>query len=452
MPTNTPVNIKGNALASFNATSIFNGSDFFDLIGSIDVKAPRVSPMVMTLNYTKAAATISNVSTTFEGKGFVNFSTLTNPKTANIKIDANTITIDGEVEEKPGKTFETIPAQFIISNPATPSYSVVLPKNYELDLSSGDAGGYKLVLDNGFMNVVGNDWDLLTFSGQMASKQDKGAGIAKNHMTFKVYGDVQVSGDNITTTNTTPFGAFTMVYDFKKASLHGSLNIDDLEFGAARIKGTVEMQVDKTGFYFAGAGQAEVEGPFPVGGTYTVGFLLGDYSVTANSDLWQMVNEYMYEKNNCWPANNKEHLTGVFFAAGKRFLDVEKDFDFVLVSGYVKAIAGVDANIWANFGDGTNAGIKVTAYVDVEAALSACTGTSIKGALTIDGSVEGKYANSKLSFNATIDNTFSASISQYIPIIGTISKSVDVSALLRGGTDGFSFELSSGGDKAVKCN
>lgn len=446
----TAAYINNNPLASFTPTGIFNGPDYFDLIGSIDVKAPRVAPMQITLNYTANTEKIFNVSTEFEGKGFVHFSTTDTVGKSNISIDANKITIKGQVEEKPGKTFETIPAEFNITAGPQATYAVVLPKNYELDLSKGKPG-YKLVLDNGSMNVVNNDWDLLTFSGKMVNKDAANKSMDDNYMTFKVYGDVQVDGSKITTKSSTPLGAFTMVYDYDNSILHGSLTIDNLELGSAKVKGTVEMQVDKEGFYFAGAGQATVEGPLPIGGVYTIGFLMGDHPVQANSSMWQMVNQYMYIKNNCWPQQNNNHLTGFFFAAGKQFLNVTKDFNFVIVSGYVKAIAGVDANIWANFGDGANAGVKVTAYGNVKAALSSCTGTSIEGELNVNGMLEAKYASSKFQMNATIDNSFSAKVSQYIPFYGTISKSISVDALIRGGSDGFSFELSSGGAKPEVC-
>jgi len=438
---NVATPLSGNPMAAFRPTGIFNGSDFFNLIGTIDVNAPRVAPMALTLNYTKGSASISNVSTLFEGKGFVNFSTLDNPNTPNITINKDSIVIKGQVEEKPDKTFEVIPAKFIAVNSATPSYSVQLPVGYELDLSSGSSDGYKLKLDKGYMNVVNGDWDVLTFAGTMLSKMPKDSGITNNHMVFTVYGDVQVDGDGITTTNSTSLGTFTMTYKFKEGILHGTLNVKDVNMGSASITGTVEMQVDKQGFYVVGAGNAVVQGPLPVGGTYTMGFLLGDHPLDVNSDIWQTATQYMYIKNNCWPAQNGNQLKGFFLAAGKMFLDVDKDFDYVIVSGYARAHAGVDANIWANFGNGANAGLKATVYVDVNAGLaSAFTGTSINGSLDVKGTLTAAYAQSALHIDASVDATFSATVRQAIPFMDPLEKSVTVEAMLKAGTDGFSFK------------
>lgn len=446
----TPLN--NNKLASFTPSGIFNGPDFFDISGTIDVNAPRVAPMMVTLDFTKGASSISNVSTLFEGKGFVNFSTLDKPQGPNIIVNKDSVIISGQVEEKPDKTFETIPAKFIAVNTATPSYTVQLPHNYELDLSAGSQDGYKLVLDKGYMNVVGSDWDVLTFSGKMLSKAPKDSGITDNHMVFTVYGDVQVDGDGLTTTNTTPLGNFVMTYNFKQAILHGSLTIKDVNLGSASVTGTVEMQVDKQGFYVVGAGKGNVQGPLPIGGVYTLGFLMGDHPLDVNSDIWKTATQYMYIKNNCWPAQNGNQLKGFFMAAGKMFLDIDKDFDYVIVSGYVSAHAGVDANIWANFGNGANAGLKATVYVDVSAGLaSAFTGTAISGALSVKGTLEAAYVKKALVLAASVDATFSATVTQALPFMDPLSISVTVEAMLNAGTDGFSFKWVKG-TLPVVCN
>jgi hypothetical protein len=450
------VSINGNSAARFTPQVISNGPGYFTISGGLNIGAPRTSDMGLDLKFTKSGSSLvmkpSNVKTEFEGKGFVHFTSKEGtPDKSNITITANEIAITGVMEEKPSKSFNPLPAVFYVKNSATPKYTVALEKGTVLQLSqnanANSTVGYKLTIDKGSMDVVNNDWDILSYSGYMESNASSNKGIKEMYVTFKILGDVSVDGKEAKMEGiNTPFGQMKMVFDFAAKRMVGTLVVEKVQIGPNSITGTVETLFDPDGFYVAGGGTAVVNVGNPIAdGTYNLGFMVGSYPVTSSSNLWKVVNAYKQAevKNDCYVNNLGGRLKGFYFTVDRVLFDESFEFDFVLVSGYVQGKALVGADFWLNFSEGAALGIAVKVYAHAAAGMSACTGTSLSGEASAQAGIQMEYANGKASLNGKIDISFSAKISQSL-LFTTLSASKSIGASAVAGTDGFSFTLTDG--------
>jgi hypothetical protein len=463
--TDVPLHVNGNSSARFRPQLITNGPNYFDISGTLNIGAPRTGDMVMDLHYDKPGATlqmaVGNIVTEFEGKGFVHFTAKqATAVKSNIAITQNQIAIDGEIEEKSKKSFNTLPATLYVNNNTTPKYTVALPKDLVMQLTQSGNGasqkGFKLTIDKGSMDVVGADWDILTYSGTMESNTAVAGekGIEPMYLTFKVLGDVSVDGSGAKMEGIeTPFGQMNMVFDFAAKRLVGTLVLNNVQLGTNMISGTVETLFDPEGFYVAGGGTADVKtGNAIVDGTYNLGFMIGSYPLKSPGDnLWKVVTAYKQAdvRNDCYVSKLNGRLKGFYFTVDRILFDESEEFDFVLISGYVQAKAIVGADFWANFSGQTALGIAVQVYAHAAAGMSACTGTSLSGEATARAGLVMKYENSKFSLDGKIDISFIASISQYA-VLTTLYATKSVGASAVAGTSGFGFELNSG-DKKSPC-
>ena len=452
--TGTPLLINNNPMAKFSPSIIFNGPDYFNITGGLNLSAPRMSDMALELNYTlqngALAMKLRNVKTEFEGKGFIHFTAVEQGNDqSNIVINSSQVIINGEVEEKPNRSFNPVPAVFTASSGTMPGYKVVLQKDYVMQLTSETKGssssGYKLTIAKGGMEVMGGDWSTLTYEGLMASNSTVNKGIKDTYTKFNVLGDVSVSADKVEMENATPFGKLTMIFDFPAKRLIGKLDLDRVQLGTNTITGTVETLFDPAGFFVAGGGTAEINIGNPIAdGTYNLGFMIGSYPLKSpNDDLWKIVTAYKQPevKNDCFVQKLDGKLVGFYMSVDRMIFDVDYDFDFVIVSGYVngKALVGVD--MWANFSGQTSLGVAVKVYAHAAAGMSAITGTSISGEITALAAIKLAYEYNKFVVQGSIDMSFAVSIKQW----PGISASASIGCSAQGGTEGFSFKLTSGG-------
>ena len=450
-----PQFIFNNPLAKFISQSITSGPDFFTVSGSLNVGAPRMSDMSLDLKFKKEGSVISmkpsKVDAEFEGKGFVHFTsnTPTNNQT-NITISKDVIIIDGKVEEKPSKSFDPIPASFIATAKPigdSPMYKVQLPENYVMPISNS----YKLtLLANSGMSVKDGDWGMLSYQGTMESTSATDKGIKPiQGVKFTVLGDVNVEAKQVTMDNIeTPFGNMAMIFNFETHELIGKLDLNNVMMGPNAITGTVETLFGPNGFYVAGGGTADIKigNPF-ADGVYNLGFMVGSYPIAPTDELWKIVSAFKDPavKDECFVSNTlKGRLAGFYMSIDRVLFDVNETFDFIIVSGYVNAKAMVGADMWANFSDKANTlGISVMAYARAAAGMSAVTGTSLTGELTALAKLILKYESSKVQLNASVDVTFKAAISQSLGIT-SFSADKTVGCSVKGGTNGFDFDLHSG--------
>jgi hypothetical protein len=438
-PIANPLTIQANKRTAFTPQTITNGPDFFEVNGSLDLKAPRMSPFALNIAYTKTGQKFRPVTTAFEGKGYVHFIANNQP----ISITKDAVSFKGVLQEKPNQSFDLINGTFL--GDAT-GFKVSVTPDTVINLSAN--GNQKFKITSGGMKVENQDWSIFSFNGSLVTKGN----IQENQMTFNVYGDVQVDGKEIKTSTPTPFGAFKMVYDFKKQTLFGSLNVPEKDFGAYKLAGNVEMLIGPNGFYFLGSGKLNTAVPI-VGGGYSVGFLISDYKEGTKSipqATWNTLQAFQLNKNDCFYKSYQNDFKGIYLTAGRSLIDYQKDFDFVIVAGYVEAKAAAELSIWGNFGKDTSFGAAISATGRMRAGMSAITGTSMAGGFTAEGAIQFGYAT-KTGFNvdATLNAGFEAHVSQSL-LFTTIKLAKAVAARLRFGTSGYGIDLTSGAAK-IDC-
>jgi len=339
-------------------------------------------------------------------------------------------------------------------------YEVILQKDWITQLSDDEpdeittpkvsSTGYSLKITDGGMKVVNDDWSTLTYEGWMKSNAKTDDDITDTKTRFEVLGDISASSDGVAVTGiNTPFGSMTQTFDFKKKELIGSLKINsEIMLGTVRLhSGTIETCFGAKGFYVAGGCYAFIPAGL-LSGDYNLGFMAGMHELTDH--LWNTTNSYIDPSviNVCYKANTKI-LSGFYFAFNREIINVNYDFDYVIASGYVKALALIGGDFYINATSGWKVGGDGYVHIGVDAGLSAITGTSISGGIHGDGRIMFQVGNpSYFKMNTSLD--FNASLEQSLGIT-TISKSVSVGCFAEGGTDGFKFELGSGSGK-LECN
>ena len=447
-------NLMGNHLAVFEPLSIMAGDNYIALSGSLNVGAPRMGAISLNANWDSPSKNPSfeNVSTDFEGKGFVHF-IATKDK---ISITNNLISLAGIVKEKPIKSFNPIPATFYARANGSPTYEVVMQKDWVTQLTEAEpenstspissSKGYKLKITQGGMSVVGSDWTTCKFTGYMNTNGDAKENVKDCLSTFEVLGDVSVSADNVSITDIdTPFGSMSQTFDFANKRFIGTLKIkSELALGTLILhNGTIETCFDPDGFYVAGGCYAYIPAGL-LAGDYNIGMMMGVYPLTDR--LWNVTNSYIDPavQNLCYKKSTPK-LSGIYTAFNREILNVSHDFDFVIASGYVKAIALIGGDFYVNVESKNKWKIGADGYVhiDVGAGLSAITGTSISGRLLGDGRISFQFGNPSY-FDAAIALDFTAQLKQYL-LVTTVSMDVHVGCSASAGTGGFSFNLSSGG-------
>ncbi len=450
----------GNSVAKFEPLSIYNGPNYIGVTGLLNTGAPRMSDIGLTANWNNKNAnpTFENVSTDFEGKGFVHFEAVKK----KIEITNNLLTIEGRVMEKPDNTFNPLPATFYAHHSPVRGfkYHIDLKKDWITQLSEAESNdgnqpassnkGYSLKIIEGGMKVQDNDWTTLKYEGWMMSNTKAKDDIADFKTKFEILGDVSANSDGLAVSGIdTPFGSMTQTFDFKKKELIGSLNISKpVMLGSVRLHGgVIETCFGSQGFYVAGGCSAFIPAGI-LAGDYNIGMMSGRYPLTDH--LWGVTNSYIDEvvQNKCYKQSTQT-LSGFYFAFNREIINKSIDFDFILASGYVKALAliggdfyfNITANEWKLGGDGY-------VYAKVNAGLSAITGTSLSGSVMGEGKIMFQIGDPSY-FNAVMKMDFTAQIKQSL-VFTTISKSISVDCKTTAGTSGFSFSLGSGGS-SLSC-
>ncbi len=457
MQKNTKPFLLGNSVAKFEPLSIYNGPNYISVNGLLTTGAPRMSEIGLTAVWTdkNTNPTFENVSTDFEGKGFVHFEAVKQ----KISITNDLLTIEGRVLEKPDKTFNPLPATFYAhhgsGNILVPKYHVDLKKDWITQLSEVEPdgisqpkssnSGYSLKIIEGGMKVQNNDWLTLKFEGWMMNNSKSKDDIADFKTKFEVLGDISANSDGLAITGiSTPIGSMSQTFDFKKKELIGSLMINTpVQLGTVRLhSGTIETCFGMQGFYLAGGCSAFIPAGI-LAGDYNIGMMAGRYPLTDH--LWNVTNSYVDPavQNKCYKQSTKT-LSGFYFAFNREIIKKSIDFDYILATGYVKALALIGGDFYFNItGDDWKLGGDGYVYAEAKAGLSAITGTSISGGTTTEGKIMFQLGDPGY-FEAEMKMDFGAKIEQDLGL-STISKSVSVECKATAGTSGFSFSLGSGG-------
>ena len=468
----TPL-LHGNKVAQFRPLSLFNGPDYIGVTGLLNTGAPRMGDILLTADwrYPTQNPSFENVNVDFEGKGSVHFEA----NKQEITIDSDQLTIEGRVLEKPDRTFNPLPSTFIAKNSAQPEYKVELKKDWITQLSEQEPDsmskpmvsnkGYQLKINSGGMTVENGDWTTLTYEGTMSSNTNS-ENIKPTTTKFEILGDVNASSDSLSVTGIdTPFGSMQQVFDFKSMEMRGTLFINkSIKMGAVTLNsGTIETLFGGSGFYVAGGCNAYLVAGL-LTGTYNLGFMAGSYSkgTPGLERAWNVANSYISPSviNNCYKLEviDKNGLNGIYTTVNRQVIDASFGFDFILASGYVRALALLGGDFYANFSSTTSMGADAFVFVDVAAGLSCITGTSINGGLYTKATFGTKLQLEPniMTIKGSMNMGFNGSISQSL-VVGTVSKSFSVGCSVNAvtNTDGktqFNFNDSSCNDADVeKC-
>lgn len=452
---NKPSILRGNTLAQFSPQQILNGPDYVSISGALNVGAPRVGDIPLTVRYTDMNKTmeINPVNVDFEGKGSVHFSA----EKQNLNITSTAITLPGQVQEKPANTFNPLKSVFSAKpNPDNGTmYSVDVTPGQVTQLTSEGSdsnSGFKLTLIDGKMSAKNqsSDWSTLRFSGDMA--QNGNTELKPCRTVFEVQGDISANSDSLSVSSIpTPFGAMTQTFDFASKRLIGSIRINTpITLGVATLNsGTIETCFDPDGFYVAGGCNSYIAAGI-LAGTYNLGFMAGIHSL--DDHLWNVTNSYIDPSvvNKCYYNDTKAGgLKGFYFAVNRELLNTSISQNFVIVSGYLRAKALVGGDFYANFGKDWKIGGSGYAYLDVAAGLSSVTGTSISGGFGGDAKVKFVISD-KPYFEGSMQMNFGIEVKQKL-LVTTISKSFDIDCKVTAGTNGLGFNLGSGGAAIEKC-
>jgi hypothetical protein len=373
--------VNNNALAKFKPQSLYNGTDYVNLSGSLNIGAPGVNDLFLKMKYTKPGSNVQmafeKVVLDFAPSGKVHFEAK-EYNIPNIRITPDILEIDGFVAEKATPSFNPMPV-VLIAYPNTPPSG---KKKYNIDISNrvdpnnkkwttqlsqttnadadlfavkSSSAGARLQDIEGGMYVEGNNWTKLVYSGTLYDNAHTD-GIKNPKMTFTVFGDVSANSDGVDFSGLqVGFGELNAKYEYSKHRFAGDIKVTPgMPFGPAIIKqGSVGFMFGKEGFYLAGGMDTYVALPF-IQGVYQMGFMLGYYE--GKEKLEKIWNDYVMKyksnllENTCYlPKIINYKLAGFYFGLDRVLLDVNESYGMCGIGFDLKAYAGVGFDFYTNF-------------------------------------------------------------------------------------------------------
>ena len=427
--------------------SFSGGDNYFNMQCGIDLDIPQYKASSGIIKFSKPANTVLfelyplNVSVSGPGgvDFFANLQYNDHPQT----VTPGNFTARGTLKDKEG-----IVLKAVLHRNLQNAWIEVDPKNQTLPLGSGQTS---LADIEGKMdaNMQTKAWNKFTFSGRMNGFKGMQGDTRK---TFTVNGAITASNEKIDVKNIpTSFGGIGLTYDIRNARFTGNLQLDKA-MGPLQIKGTANLVVDGSGWYFLAGGQLQTPG---IGGM-SAGLLIGDYNYMP-ADVSQQLMQYAYDKN--VPASFKNGISGFFFT-GEKDLPVINIPDYSISLGVLNANfgvkAGLDARMWMDFSqNGNEYGIGAMAFAHAYFNASSITCTKLSAEARAELGIKGIYttANGAFTLKGCGSFTVGGSASQCFPtpclsdgiccegcIGGGVSQGIKVNLLLdsKGNTD-FSF-------------
>ncbi len=194
------------------------------------------------------------------------------------------------------------------------------------------------------------------------------------------------------------FKGMNIDIDLNTGRITGSMYSDFVGFGAVELYQLgIEVFIDRNGWYlYSGAGvnmpAATPLNPiiFPIG----VGFLVGVYP-TISPSLESRVTQHSYVHRLPEPIM-ADGISGFFLTGKKDILrPTSVGINFAIVDFEIGASAGMDARLYANFGDdATSIGLGVMAFADAYARLSVLGTCGISGSAAANVGIKASYVNS----------------------------------------------------------
>lgn len=335
--------------------SIMTGPGFFSLKGSPELNIPGFSPPNTVVNFTKnknkLMPQIDPLQGIIQAYGNVEFKLMHDFDRQVFKPDLytsyGTISIKpaADEEEGPPVTF----TGFLTKTPTACNIEIIKIDNNHFKgntMQQMPAGINSMPVKEGSMHVVDNKWDILSYKAYTSSIE----GLEEKLLDFKVYGAIDVSGDDIKVNNiNTPLGGLSMVYDFRNGSLFGSLNMRYLPLGFATIyEGTASVRFDNNGYYFLL--HLKHFGLGPGGGMpgFKGAFLVGKASPINPADLEPIQNNFRYNMPNF------NSFAGLYVMGEKEIVNISINIiKNVLPIVDIHTAAGLGMFVNANFGQST---------------------------------------------------------------------------------------------------
>ncbi|RZL48603.1 MAG: carboxypeptidase regulatory-like domain-containing protein [Pedobacter sp.] len=452
------VRLYNNSRFTFFPQSVSSSAGSYSLGGQGVIAVPRVNNVAMDLLFSNTNGSLDmqagGMNLNFEGKGYVQFK---NDASKLITSAGGVTSIAGTVAE-PGKVN---PIDCILKFGEGQPGMIDLTPGFELNLDGvgkPTTNSLKLTINNNKLTngmfVENNDWTLLKFSGELTDPKTP-ANMVKTKPLFKfqVLGDISANADGITMEQATPLGDVKMTYDFASRRMMGSMHMEKVQFGSYNFTGDVEVGYGgEQGFLLMGAGQLNTGTLLVEGfGTFNIGVLFANSDLSENSIA--KVTQYSKAKENlCWLKENQKGFKGFFISGGYDIINVQKGFDMAVASVYVNAILGVETSIGANFSKDKYK-ILIGAHGEVNAGMSAISGTSISGGIKANITVAGDYKPTGFEVAGNAGIVVPYKVSQYL-VLDTLtfegSQKAKIFFRYKKGDPKFEFELGSA-PELLKC-
>jgi hypothetical protein len=393
-------------VSNFKPLTISNYDDAFFLDGLLDLDIPRLqNGLSCRLKFfklnNKDTVTVMPGDITFEGPGYVQF--LSKMNTDKQIFTNNQLKFYGKIwEEGKLNPIDVVLMKNLVSTQWVHQNYIFIVKSPDKNIqyfpSEAVPMDARYLIDSARMEVKSGDWNILKLklnpTNEMAAK-----GYGNAPLLLAVYGEIKTDPEapnKIAVSNiNTPFGDFSLSFDFANLRLIGSLNIPPTQVGTMNMTGAAEMCTDKNGFYMVATGKGVVDAV----GAFAVGILIGNYAGGNSNGYKDGLPESAY---NLVTANSigkglpcefegKSTFSG-FFVTGRYSLPIvtyNKSFDLVIVSAHVQTEAGFEASAWASFNKPIGLGLSAIAYAYAELGISsiACTDLEAKAQLVVKGEV-----------------------------------------------------------------
>jgi hypothetical protein len=256
------------------------------------------------------------------------------------------------------------------------------------------------------------------------------------------------------------FNGMNFDFDLKNGRITGSLSIPELDFGAVVLNNLgIEMLMDKQGWYFyTGAGMDLPQSVplHPLLFPLSVGIIIGSYP-TISPDLTSRITQNSFVKK--LPSTFSQGIHGFFMTGKKDILQpTSLKIDFEVVNFEIGASAGLDARMYANFGDQSQQiGIAGMEFGSAFASLDVLGTCGVSGSADLNVGLKATFTNDQKGFTlkaaacasvtvagsawcgvgpAKVSGSFSKSIMGILTLCAgaDCNKAIDLSLYLNGGS------------------
>jgi TANFOR domain-containing protein len=402
----------------FRPQSAFSLSDGLVLSGIADFNIPRVRDLIgARLTFVHNAEYSTNpkfdpIDLGFEGKGNIKFEIAESGQAFNV--NARTFTTYG-IAYEPGVlapigvklTYFDNDVKNLIRTEIVQS---PLETNHIVKIGSSNTRLEHVTCKT---SADQNDWDLFTFEGELTGAKGV-ADDANKHMKFTVHGEIKGEQNDFKADGVNHnFNGIQTTY--QNGRVIGTLQMDNVPLGSARVTGVANMLMDKDGWaFYSNCRAIGVQAPETC--TLYMGMLIGDYPKL----LPEMSSTVLaYSINKTMPSSFSEGVKGFYMVGGRELpisgLDV--GVDVVVASAYVAIPqAALDVAFYGNFANGTTTlGLGLTGGLKIKFGLGSITCTDLYGDGSATASVTGEYTNDEFNLKGGADFTAGLTVKQGIP-------------------------------------